>query len=267
MINRKRLNVASTSAAKRKVSRSRSRSRSPTPKHEVSEKEKKTEKEFAWMDSDGESDASNKSGKPAASASKPIPMIQVQSLGEMARHAPDLKLRLKSGDVRPRELVQAAGALSRSKFFDADIFELLHPELERACRKARLGKEEISSALCDLAELNAYDKRFFEVACSTLSRDLEWLPLAERNRLEAALKRVKHDPGQNFIESLRSTKAPGARPKRVCQAFFRGQCREGEKCTFSHDDRDFERACDKGAWRPANHARWEWEELSKFSKR
>lgn len=267
MINRKRLNVSSTSAAKRKVSRSRSRSRSPTPKRDASEKEKKTEKEFAWMDSDGESDASKKADQSAASALKPVSMSQVQSLGEMARHAPDLKLRLKRGDVRPRELMEVAGALSRSKFYDADIFELLHPELERACRKGRLGREEMHSALCDLAELNAYDKRFFEIACSALSRDVAWLPVAERNRLEAALKRVKHDPGQNFIESLRSTKAPGAPPQRVCQAFFRGQCRDGEKCTFSHDDRDFERACDKGTWRPANHARWEWEELSKFSKR
>lgn len=181
----------------------------------------------------------------------------------MARQAPDLKLRLKRGDARPRELVEAAGALSRSKFFDADIFELLHPELERACRKGRLGKEEMHSALCDLAELNAYDKRFFEVACSALARDVEWLPEAERHRLEAALKRVRHDPGQNFIESLRSTKVPGDRPKRVCQAFFRGQCKFGTKCTFSHDDRDFERAMDKGTWRPANNARWEWAELAK----
>lgn len=263
MMNRKRINVSSTSAAKRKISRSRSRS--PSPKEESGEKESKPKKEFAWMDSDGESDASKKSDK-SASSSKPVPMSKVQSLGEMARLAPDLKHRLRRGDVRPRELVEAAGALSRSKFFDADIFELLHPELERACRKGRLGKEEMHSALCDLAELNAYDKQLFEAACAALARDVERLSEAERHSLEAALKRVRHDPGQNFIASLRSTKAPGDRPKRVCQAFFRGQCRSGTTCTFSHDDRDFERACDKGTWRPATHARWEWDELSKFSK-
>lgn len=239
--------ASTTSAAKRKLSNSRSRSPS-AKKAKGGEKEKKAEKKFAWMDSDEESNASKKSDK-SASSSKPVAMSEVQSLGDMARQAPDLERRLKRGDVRPRELVEAAGAMARAKFFDAGIFELLHPELERACRKGRLGKEEMHSALCDLAELNAYDKRLFEVACSALARDVERLPEAERQRLEAALKRVRHDPGQNFIESLRSTKAPGDRPKGVCQAFFRGQCNFGNSCKMSHDDRVCDRAMEKGTWK------------------
>merc|ERR1719387_3068017 len=123
----------------------------------------------------------------------------------MARQASQLEKRLKQGDLKPKELVEAAAALARSKFFDAGLLEPLHSELARACRKGHLGNADMLAAICDLADLNAYDKRLFQEACEALSSEVERSPEADRKRLEAALKKVNHDPGHRFLQSLRAS--------------------------------------------------------------
>lgn len=207
------------------------------------------------MDSDDESDASKKSAKSSASSSagKPVPLNQVQSLGQMARQAPELEKRLKRGDLKPRELVEAVGALARSKFFDAGLFTPLHSELARACRKGNLGAADMLAALCDLAELNAYEKNVFEDACQALLSEIERFPESDRKRLEVALKRVKHDPGEQFFKSLRSTRA-STDTRQPCPLFIRGQCKWGPKCKLSHDEVAFDRAADRGAWKPPSQS-------------
>jgi len=207
------------------------------------------------MDSDDESDKSKKSAKSSASSeAKPVPLRDVKTLGQMARQAPDLERRLKNGDVKPRELVEAAGALARSKFFDAGLFEPLHSELRRACRKGYLSTADMLAALCDLADLNAYDATLFEETCSAMGKDIERQSPADRMRLEVALKRVDHDPGEKFFLALRSSKPAGEDRRAPCQMFFRGQCKWGPKCKLSHDEVAFERAMDKGTWRPPSQS-------------
>jgi hypothetical protein len=239
--------------------RKRSRSRSKSPKKaqgkESGREKGNDKKEFAWMDSGDESDASKKSVKSSASstAGKAVPLKDVQTLGQMARQAPDLEKRLNNGDVRPRELVEAAAALARSKFFDAGLFKPLHSELARACRKGYLSTADMLAALCDLAELNAYDKHLFEDACSALlqsASDLERMPESERKRLDAALKRVNHDPGQRLMSVLKAKAEVLSDRRAPCPLFFKGQCKWGPKCKLSHDDAAFERSIRDGTWKP-----------------
>lgn len=239
--------ISSTSRAPPK-SRVKSRSRSRNVKKTKEKEKDKDSKEFAWMDSGDESEKSAKSSASSA-ARKPVPLDRVQTLGEMARLAPDIEKRLRHGDVRSRELVEVATALARSKFFDAGLLEALHDELARACRKGNLGREEIVTALCDLAEINSYNAKLFEEACSALANELERLPDTDRRRLEAALRRVDHDPGKKFYDALREPRRTSS-GKEACPMFFRGQCKWGPKCKLSHDDAAFDKIISTGEWKP-----------------
>jgi len=231
------------------ASRSRSRSRgkaSSEAKKDVAEKTKK-EKEFAWMDSDSDGGSEEKAA-PSPPVERTVPLDQVETLGQMARIAPGLEKRLKDGDVRARELVEIPAALSRSKFFDPSLFSALAKELRRAFQKKRLRDDETLEAICSLAELNAYDADMFEAACELLRPGAATLPEASRQRLEAALKKVNHDPGSGLVDV---TKASGPRDKReACAAFWRGQCKWGPKCKLSHDQESFDSTAKEGAWKP-----------------
>uniref|UniRef100_A0A7S2QJ31 C3H1-type domain-containing protein n=1 Tax=Zooxanthella nutricula TaxID=1333877 RepID=A0A7S2QJ31_9DINO len=158
---------------------------------------------------------------------------------------------MKDGDVRSRELCDVVGALARSKYFDPGLFELLASELQRACRKGRLGAAEILQVLCSMSELNAYNAALFGAACEALRPGLKDFSEALRSRLEAALKRVNHDPGSDFFNCLQQ------RPRdtrEACPMFWRGQCKWGPKCKLSHDQDSFEATAREGNWRPPSQS-------------
>lgn len=237
--------------------RQRSRSRSVAARCAGRGGEKKEKKEFAWMDSGDESDgsvgakseASAKSSSSSSSA-KPVPLDRIETLGQMARQAPALERRLKRGEVRKYELVEAAAALARSKFFDPGLFGPLTSELSRCFKRGSLGTKDVLTAICSLAELNAYDAPMFEVACDCLRDELGRLADADLKRLESALKQVNHNPGESFSKKLRGTRQGGGSGREACPMFWRGQCKWGPKCKLSHDQEDFEETAKEGSWRP-----------------
>merc|ERR1712072_1226435 len=94
--------------------------------------------------------------------------------------------------------------------------------------------------LCCLAELNAYNARVFEAACSELKPSVASLPAPVRDRLRSALTAVSHDAGSTFMADLRGKKANDNRA--LCESFVRGQCKMGPKCKMSHDMDKFEDA-------------------------
>lgn len=209
------------------------------------------DKEFAWMDSgdDLEAHSSPDSSKSASSSrTKTVPIEQVETLSQMARLAPGLQRQLKRGDVRPRELYEVARALARSKFFDADLFQDLAKEFRRVFKRRTLGTLEILDAVCSLAELNAYDLAMFEAACAALLPEIAGLPDANRQRLDAALKQVKHSPGEEFVRALKTSRRADTRE--ACPMFWRGQCKWGPRCKLSHDLESFEGTMQDGKWRP-----------------
>lgn len=214
------------------------------------------------MDSGDESDASKASKKSAASGKsagsgksaassgpKPVPIEEVETLGQMALLAPSLEKRLKSGEVRTRELCAVTHALERSKYFDADLLTLLWKELKRIIKRRQLTPTEIVSVMCSLSGLNAYDEAMFEAACSALAPEVSLLSEADKARLLAALKKVNHDPGEEVSEGLQKTQRKGD-GRAPCPMFWRGQCKWGPKCKLSHDQDSFDSGAKEGVWKP-----------------
>jgi len=209
------------------------------------------------MDSSDESEArsapsrnSSRSvgSRTSPSAGRSVPIEKVETLSEMARLAPALDRRLRKGEVRPRELCEVANALARSKYFDPSLFESLAKELRVVFERRKLGTEETLEAVCALAELNAYDIGMFKAACAVLQPDVVRLPDAKRQRLESALKRVKHDPGDEFTHAMKTRGRADTRE--ACPMFWRGQCKWGPRCKLSHDSDAFEGTMQDGRWRP-----------------
>jgi len=194
----------------------------------------------------------SKSASASPSAKRSVPLEKVETLSQMARLAPDLEKKLRRGDVRPRELCEVANALARSKYFDPNLFGSLAKELRRVFERRQLGAEETLAAVCALAELNAYDAEMFKAACEVLRPELSGLPDAKRQRLESALKQVKHCPSDDFRHAMKTRGRADTRE--ACPMFWRGQCKWGPRCKLSHDTDSFEGTIEDGKWRPPSES-------------
>lgn len=205
------------------------------------------------MDSGDESDASGKSAtskrSAASSGPKPVPIEEVETLGQMALLAPSLEKRLKNGELRTRELCAVTHALERSKYFDADLLTLLWKELKRIIKRRQLTPTEMVGIMCSLAGLNAYDSSMFEAACCAIGPEISLLSDADKSRLQVALKNVNHDPGEEFSQGLQKTQRKGD-GRDPCPMFWRGQCKWGPKCKLSHDQQSFDTSAQEGNWKP-----------------
>jgi len=219
----------------------------------------KEAKEFAWMDSDDDKDeaeAENKDAGAASRSSSPerlVPIEEVQTLGQMSQHAPRLEKRLEDRDLSAREMVKVAAAISRSKFFDAGLLEKLADEVRHVCKRKQLGVSDVISILCCFADLNAPAPAMFEAACKLLHSEVGSLPEADRQRLDAALKRVGYDADADFVVALRKRGRAGDK-REACPMFWRGQCKWGPKCKLSHDPDAFEGLAQEGTWRPPSQS-------------
>lgn len=215
----------------------------------------KKAKEFEWMDSEEDDEGVTRPhDSPRAAPSSPpmlVPIDKVDTLAQMVRLAPSLEKRLRSGDVRSRELCDIAEALARSKFFDPGLFEPLAAELRRAFQRGRLGGTDVVHILLALADLNAYDATTFEAACEALRPDLGNVPEASRQRLETAFKKLSHNPGEEFFAALKICRRDR---REACPMFWRGQCKWGPKCKLSHDQESFEATAKEGAWKPPSQS-------------
>ncbi|CAE8611056.1 unnamed protein product, partial [Polarella glacialis] len=118
-------------------------------------------------------------------------------------------------------------------FFDGGLFEKLADELRRAFNRRSLGPTDIITALISLADLNAYNEKVFEAACDALDKGLSSVPEALRQKLDNALKQVKHRPSEDFMTALRCAGSGGGSRKAACPLFWKGQCKWGPKCTAS----------------------------------
>lgn len=204
------------------------------------------------MDSEDESSAApEEKGNAKSSSSSPVkavPLDKAETLSQMAILAPKLEKRLIAGEVRSRELCEVAAALARTKYFDAGLFEQLSRRLQSSFKRQSLKMGEILGALSSLAELNAYNAELFEAGCKAIQEDLPRAQETDRQRLEAALKRVGHTPSEEFASALRRRR--GGDTREACAMFFRGQCKWGPKCKLSHDPTSFDDTAKEGVWKP-----------------
>eukprot|EP00746_Dinoflagellata_sp_MGD_P005605 gnl/MRDRNA2_/MRDRNA2_110867_c0_seq1.p1 gnl/MRDRNA2_/MRDRNA2_110867_c0~~gnl/MRDRNA2_/MRDRNA2_110867_c0_seq1.p1 ORF type:complete len:366 (+),score=97.98 gnl/MRDRNA2_/MRDRNA2_110867_c0_seq1:199-1296(+) len=217
-------------------------------KSKKADKSLKKEKEFAWMDSD-ESESGSGAGSDSGEVPK-VPLEKVETLSQMARIAPNICKKLKDDELRPKELSLVCVCAAKTKFFDGGLFECLYPAVRKACKKAKLGEEEVVEILCALSSLNAYNSRVFEALCATLAKSVASLDNQEKDRLKAALQAVNHNPGTDFVNELSSKKALND-GRALCLMFVRGQCKWGGRCKQSHDMAKMERI-DQEKWKGLN---------------
>mmetsp|Transcript_30114 Transcript_30114/g.54933 ORF Transcript_30114/g.54933 Transcript_30114/m.54933 type:complete len:289 (-) Transcript_30114:103-969(-) len=170
---------------------------------------KKREKEFAWMDSGDEASGEEKgeekkeredSGDDLEDSGPTVPLAQVSTLSEMLRVVPKLKI----GTMSNKDIMDALPAAARVRFYDANFFDKLLPELRSRLRSRPGGfaSDELVESLASLKELNAYDEVLFSAVASALKDKLGELSPDKRRRLLAILKAVDHKKDGDLITTL-----------------------------------------------------------------
>mmetsp|Transcript_21467 Transcript_21467/g.49135 ORF Transcript_21467/g.49135 Transcript_21467/m.49135 type:complete len:274 (+) Transcript_21467:104-925(+) len=170
----------------------------------------KREKEFAWMDSGDEASGDEKcetrkqesedSDADFEDSGPTVPLAQVSTLSEMLRVVP----KLKTGTMSNKDIMDALPAAARVRFYDADFFDKLLPELRSRLRSRPGGfaSDDLVESLASLKELNAYDEVVFSAVASALKDKLGELSPEKRKRLLAILKAVDHKKDGDLITSL-----------------------------------------------------------------
>lgn len=231
-------------------SQKRQREPSPIPAKDGQKTIKAKKSGASLSDSDDSEGHSRATQQPKDLEEEPneslVPLDKVQTLAEMGKHAPFLIQRLEQKVVHTREYVSMCSALSRSKYFDGKLFGVLASSLTRAFKRREISLMDSLNILLSLSEINAYDAAMFTEACHYLRLNMDALPEPDQYRLEAALKRVHHDPGTEFFSKK---KAKGDR-REACPMFWRGQCKWGPRCKLSHDPENFEGTAKEGTWKP-----------------
>jgi len=185
--------------------------------HGEKRRKKKKRPRYAWMDSnDDDDDSSHEGGGSSADKSDageaaqgddfPLPasVAEVQSFSEMVRMAPNLRVRASS--MSPAEVSAVCAAAARVLFCDAALLQALTSRLRLllARRGGGLSAGMLVTVLSGLASLNTYDKEVFVAAVAVLSAPgaADRLDMAQRRQLLTALRTVKHEGADDFVEAL-----------------------------------------------------------------
>lgn len=133
-----------------------------------------------------------------------------------------------------------------AKYFDGELFEKLtgrfHREITGSSESKELSPERAVELYQVFLDLNA------------LSRS------AKEDSRRYFFERKK-DLSIKYLEVLTEIFGADFLPvtaqssnKVVCPAFWRGQCKWGSRCKFSHEEDKFETAADRGRWKPPSGA-------------
>jgi len=183
--------------------------------HGERRRKKKKRPRYAWMDSNDD-DSSHEGGGSSADKSDageaaqrddlPLPasVAEVQNFSEMVRMAPSLRVRASS--MSPAEVSAVCAAAARVLFCDAALLQALTSRLRLllARRGGGLSIGMLVTVLSGLASLNTYDREVFVAAVAVLSAPgaADRLDMAQRRQLLTALRTVKHEGADDFVEAL-----------------------------------------------------------------
>merc|ERR1712048_1221888 len=123
---------------------------------------------------------------------KDVPLQDIETMSQLSRMASGLKKKLKNGDLKARDLCALCRVAAKTKFFDGELFEELHPVLKKELKRRRFSDAEAMEVILSLASLNAYDAGVFDAACALLQPSLVSLSSADLKSIRAALETVKH---------------------------------------------------------------------------
>lgn len=166
----------------------------------------KRKREYAWMDSGDEAssaqDAADSDKSSAEHLKDPPRLSEVETLSQMLRLVPQLCRRLLT--MPPAELVEAIAAASRVRFYDAEFFEKLLPEIRARLRKrgSAFAARELVNVTVSLQELNAYDAPIFTAIARELKHRVGELDSQHRKRLLTVYKTVNHQNDADFVDAL-----------------------------------------------------------------
>lgn len=175
---------------------------------------KRKRREYAWMDSgdeaassagegaDGESGDSNSLGDERQIDAEPTRVSEVETLAQMLRFVP--RLRRSIGTMPPMALVEVIVAASRVRFYDAEFFDELLPELRTRLRKrsSTFSTREMVDCIAALQELNAYDVVIFSAVTRALKHRVNELDAAQRRRILTVLKTANHTGDSELVTLL-----------------------------------------------------------------
>jgi len=122
----------------------------------------------------------------------------------MLRLAPDLQRR--AARMEAAEVAAVCAASARVLFYDAGLLQAITDRLRRLLSRRGHGLSGglLVTVLSALAELNTYDREVFAAALGVLSSQgaADALDMAQRRQLLTALRAVKHQGDDEFVEAL-----------------------------------------------------------------
>lgn len=212
------------------------------------------EKEFAWMDSEDEANEEpdrNREAEDEEQAEQQQPQEEeeevnadtldlVQSFGRMMTLAPSLQKRLGSGIFGAADVLAACRALSRTKFFDAELLEGLCTELRKLLQHNLVDEVQVNDAIQCFKSLNAYNSGIFSVVAQAFKFKTRAMDAGIRSAWLDIFREFGHDSEKDFLQLLEVPALPPTDPryrKVRCWHHSRGSCALESLCTFSHDER------------------------------
>lgn len=154
--------------------------------------------------SSAESHASAEPSKSSKAPPLPASAADVQSFSEMVRLAPSLQRRAQHMDAA--EVASVCAASARVRFYDAGLLQAVAGRLRRLLARKCSGFTAglLVTVLGGLADLNTYDREVFTAALGVLSAKgvVDGLDKDQRKQLLAALRSVKHEGDDDFVEAL-----------------------------------------------------------------
>merc|ERR1719362_1122221 len=211
------------------------------------------EKEFARMDSEDEANEEpdrNREADEEEQAEQHQPQEEdtevnadtldlVQSFGRMMTLAPSLQKRLGTGTLGPADVLAACRALSRTKFFDADLLEGLCTELRKLLQNNLVDEVQVNDAIQCFKSLNAYNCGIFSVVAKAFKFKTRAMDAGIRSAWLDIFREFGHDSEKDFLQLLEVPALPPTDPryrKVRCWHHSRGSCALASLCTFSHDE-------------------------------
>ncbi|CAE8605551.1 unnamed protein product, partial [Polarella glacialis] len=201
----------------RSRSRRRSRSRDRDRKKEKS-KSKSKSRERGGGDEDENADVSVEV------------LDEVESFGKMMMLAPALLKKIRR--MTPENVAAACRAMTRTKFFDADILRDLNDVLKRLLQRNQLSSVHVNDVLTCLYSINAYDQGVLSAVATCFRTQITGLDPMHRAVWQEIFKGFKHELEKDFLQLLETPPLTAISPgyQRIrCFHHSRGFCAVGDK--------------------------------------
>jgi len=163
-----------------------------------------------------------------------VPFRDIHTMSQCISAIDDLLTRISKASAG--ELLEACAACKRTGCFNATFFIEFNRIVPDHIIGNQYSVDNIIVILDVLKSLNVVDEHVFDVGLGVLwNRRTDLVHLRDEIKHLFALTHQ----GDSRLEDVLRTQAPVQRRK-VCQSYFRGQCKWGSRCKYSHDQASFD---------------------------